>query len=177
MEGSLTYGKLAGFEWDYDESTGGDRPPPRGPGSGRRVLLRKPIRELRQLPPMAVLAALLPEGRGRLDSVGALVRHVVGDGWVDRDGLTVVALDYDLGVRVPFGRAGCAARRALPEAVMASCAIPGWYQPVTINEPPLHRRRHLVVDQHRPHGRPRSRRGPRPRAAGVVRPRRARASW
>ena len=36
----------------------------------------------------------------------------------------------------------------------------------------LHRRRHLVVDQHRPHGRPRPRRGPRPRTSGVVRPRR-----
>lgn len=86
MEGSLTYGKLAGFEWNYDESTGGDRPPPPRAGFGSTVLLRKPIRELRQLPPMAVLAALLPEGRGRLDSVGALVRHVVGDGWVERPG-------------------------------------------------------------------------------------------
>ena len=133
MEGSLTYGKLAGFEWNYDESTGGDRPPPPRAGFGSTVLLRKPIRELRQLPPMAVLAALLPEGRGRLDSVGALVRHVVGDGWVERSGLTLAALDYDLGVRVPFGRAGAPAAGAA-EAVMASCAIPGWYQPVTINE-------------------------------------------
>ena len=133
MEGSLTYGKLAGFEWNYDESTGGDRPPAPRAGFGSTVLLRKPIRELRQLPPMAVLAALLPEGRGRLDSVGALVRHVVGDGWVERSGLTLAALDYDLGVRVPFGRAGAPAAGAA-EAVMASCAIPGWYQPVTINE-------------------------------------------
>jgi predicted acylesterase/phospholipase RssA len=133
MEGRLDHGKLAGFHWDYEGSTGGDRPPPPRAGFGSTVLLRKPIRELRQLPPMAVLAALLPEGRGRLDSVGALVRHVVGDGWVERDGLTVVALDYDLGERVPFGRAGAPAAAA-PEAVMASCAIPGWYQPVTISE-------------------------------------------
>ena len=133
MEGTLSYGKLAGFEWDYEESTGGDRPPTPRAGFGSSVLLRKGIRELRQLPPMAVLAALLPEGRGRLDSVGALVRHVVGDGWVGREGLTVVALDYDLGVRVPFGRPGAPPAGA-PEAVMASCAIPGWYQPVTIHE-------------------------------------------
>ena len=133
MEGRLDHGKLAGFHWDYEESAGGDRPPTPRAGIGSTVLLRKPIRELRQLPPMAVLAALLPEGRGRLDSVGALVRHVVGNEWVERDGLTVVALDYDLGERVPFGRAGAPVAGA-PEAVMASCAIPSWYQPVTINE-------------------------------------------
>jgi NTE family protein len=133
MEGRLDHGRLAGFEWDYEESTGGDRPPRPRAGFGSTVLLRKPIRQLRQLPPMAVLAALLPEGRGRLDSVGALVRHAVGDGWVSRDGLTVVALDYDLGERVPFGRAAAPVAGA-PEAVMASCAIPGWYTPVTINE-------------------------------------------
>jgi NTE family protein len=133
MEGSLDHGKLAGFEWNYEDSTGGDRPPTPRAGFGSTVLLRKGIRELRQLPPMAVLAALLPEGRGRLDSVGALVRHVVGDRWVERDGLAVVALDYDVGVRVPFGRPG-APEVGAPEAVMASCAIPGWYQPVTLHD-------------------------------------------
>lgn len=132
MEGSAPHGRLAGFEWDYDDSTGGERPLAPRAGFGSTVLLRKPIRELRQLPPMAVLAALLPEGRGRLDSVGALVRHVVGDGWVDRAGLTVVALDYDLGVRVPFGRSDAPPASAA-DAVMASCAIPGWYQPMTVD--------------------------------------------
>lgn len=133
MEGWVDHGRLAGFEWDYEESTGGDRPPAPKAGFGSPLLLRKGIRELRQLPPMAVLAALLPEGRGRLDSVGALVRHVVGDGWVERDGLTVVALDYDLGTRVAFGRAGAPAAVAA-DAVMASCAIPGWYQPVPVGD-------------------------------------------
>jgi NTE family protein len=33
---------------------------------------------------------------------------------------------------VPFGRAG-APQCPLRDAVMASCAIPGWYQPVTVN--------------------------------------------
>jgi len=133
LEGSVDHGRLAGFHWDYEEVTGGDRPPAPRPGFGSPLLLRKGIRELRQLPPMAVLAALLPEGRGRLDSVGALVRHVVGDGWVDRDGLTLVALDYDLGVRVPFGRVD-APQAAAADAVMASCAIPGWYHAVAIDD-------------------------------------------
>lgn len=131
LEGHIDTGPLAGFHWDYDEATGGDRPVAPKPGFGSPLLLRKGIRELRQLPPTAVLAALMPEGRGRLDSVGALIRHVVPSGWVGRDGLTVVALDYDAGVRVPFGREEAPAAD-VAEAVMASCAIPGWYSPVRI---------------------------------------------
>ena len=34
MEGTLSYGRLAGFEWDYEESTGGDRPPAPRAGFG-----------------------------------------------------------------------------------------------------------------------------------------------
>jgi NTE family protein len=126
-------GLLAGFHFDYAEATGGDRPSRARPGLGSRELLIRNARQLHQLPPTAVLSAFLPEGRGNLDAVGALISHVVPDGWVTRDGVTVVALDYDTGKRVAFGRPGvCSA--ALPEAVMASCAIPGWYQPVRIGE-------------------------------------------
>src|SRR6476659_4791772 len=127
----VTSGPLAGFSFDYEHDTGGDRParPKRGLGS-REMLLRN-VRQLRQLPPTAVLAALLPEGRGRLDRVGALVSHVVPTGWAPRDGVTVVALDYDTGARVAFGSPG-APPADLADAVMASCAIPGWYQPVRI---------------------------------------------
>ncbi len=133
LEGRIDHGPLAGFEWDYDEATGDGRPStPRG-GVGSPLLLRKGIRELRQLPPTAVLAALMPEGRGRLDSVGAMISHVVPSGWVGRPGLTVVAFDYDAGVRVPFGRDGAPVAE-VADAVMASCAIPGWYQPVRIGE-------------------------------------------
>lgn len=133
LEGHVGHGPLAGFTWDYESATGGDRPPTPRAGLGSPVLLRKGIRELRQLPPTAVLAALLPEGRGRLDSVGAMVRHVVPAGWPAREGLTVAAVDYDAGVRVPFGREG-APVVDVAEAVMASCAIPGWYEPVRIGE-------------------------------------------
>jgi len=133
LTSNVDSGPLAGFAWGYDEATGGSRPPtPRG-GFGSPLLLRNRIRDLHLLPPTAVLAALLPEGRGRLDSVGAMVRHVVPGGWVHRPGLTVVALDFDLGTRVSFGRDG-APQATAAEAVMASCAIPGWYQPVHIGE-------------------------------------------
>jgi NTE family protein len=132
-EGQLESGPLAGFHFDYENASGGDRPMRPRPGLGSRELLIRNARQLRQLPPTAVLSAFLPEGRGNLAAVGALISHVVPDGWVARDGVTVVALDYDTGERMPFGRPG-ARPAALPEAVMASCAIPGWYQPVRIGE-------------------------------------------
>ena len=129
----LESGRLAGFHFDYAEATGGDRPTRARPGLGSRELLIRNARQLHQLPPTAVLSAFLPEGRGNLDAVGALIAHVVPAGWVARDGVAVVALDYDTGKRVTFGRPGVVPA-SLPEAVMASCAIPGWYQPVRIGE-------------------------------------------
>ena len=129
----VTSGPLAGFSFDYERDTGGDRPARPKRGLGSRELLVRNVRQLRQLPPTAVLAALLPEGRGRLDRVGALVSHVVPQGWAPREGVTVVALDYDAGTRVAFGTEG-APPADLSDAVMASCAIPGWYQPVRIGE-------------------------------------------
>jgi len=126
-------GPLAGFHFDYEHASGGDRPMRPRAGLGSRELLMRNALQLRQLPPTAVLAAFLPVGRGDLGAVGALISHVVPEGWVARDDVTVVALDYDTGERVPFGRPG-APPAALPVAVMASCAIPGWYQPVLIGE-------------------------------------------
>ncbi|MGN6299796.1 MAG: patatin-like phospholipase family protein [Angustibacter sp.] len=124
-------GPLVGFEWDYERATGGGRPPRPRPGLGSAGLIARNVAHLRRLPPTAVLSALLPEGRGSLASVGAMVRHVVPSGWVDRDGLQVVTMDYETGRRVAFGRIG-APEADLADAVMASCAIPGWYQPVRI---------------------------------------------
>jgi len=41
-------------------------------------------------------------------------------------------MDYESGPRVAFGHPGAPAA-ALADAVMASCAIPGWYQPVVLH--------------------------------------------
>jgi predicted acylesterase/phospholipase RssA len=128
----LDEGLLSGFTWDYDSATGGDLPQRPRARLGSGGMLVRNARHLRRLPPTAVLSALLPEGRGRLDSVGALVRHVVPSGWVARSGLRIVAMDYETGQRIPFGGAGMPAAD-LADAVMASCAIPGWYQPVRID--------------------------------------------
>jgi NTE family protein len=54
-----------------------------------------------------------------------------GDGWAPGGETWVMAVDYDSGRRVAFGRAG-APPAALPEAVVASCSIPGWYRPILI---------------------------------------------
>src|SRR6266511_4910648 len=54
-----------------------------------------------------------------------------GEGWAPAGETWVMAVDYDSGRRVAFGRAG-APPATLPEAVVASCSIPGWYRPAVI---------------------------------------------
>jgi NTE family protein len=129
----VTSGPLAGYSFDPVQATGGKRPGlPRllGPGSPR--LIGTGIRRLRQLPATAVLSAFMPEGTKSLDRIGHLIDAVTPLGeWSPHRGVWVVAMDYEDGRRVVFGRPG--ARVApLASAVMASCAIPGWFMPVTI---------------------------------------------
>ncbi len=77
---------------------------------------------------------------GRLASSMAARRNApAGDGagltgdWA-RDGRTwIVAVDYDLGSRVAFGRAD-APLASLPDAVAASCSVPGWFRPTVIED-------------------------------------------
>lgn len=95
-----------------------------------------------RVPPWVGACAWLPPGRGRHAALRSLVsalhrRHhqqaarggpaphwVGGRTWV-------AAMDYSTGKRVLFGRED-APRASLPEAVVASCSIPGWYEPATI---------------------------------------------
>jgi NTE family protein len=51
--------------------------------------------------------------------------------WAGGGQTWIVAVDYDSGRRVVFGRSGAPSAR-LPEAVVASCSIPGWYRPAVI---------------------------------------------
>lgn len=120
-------------DWSYDTATGGAAPPRPRFAVGSPALLRRSVTRPGRLPPLAVLAALTPAGTGTLAEVGRTVAAVAGDdGWSRREGVWVVAMDYDTGRRVAFGRDG-SPRARLDEAVMASCAIPGWYAPVSIN--------------------------------------------
>ncbi|MDP1878793.1 MAG: patatin-like phospholipase family protein [Actinomycetota bacterium] len=130
----VTEGPLAGYAFNAESATGGKRPGmPRllGPGSPR--LIGTSLRNLRQLPPTAVLSAFMPEGTRSLDRVGHLIDAFTPMGeWSPHRGVWVVAMDYEDGRRIVFGRPG-APVAPLASAVMASCAIPGWFQPVVIN--------------------------------------------
>jgi NTE family protein len=131
-------------DFDPDHASGGPLPPRPKMGIGSTSLLAQAVRHPRRLPPLAILSGLAPQGRGQLDAVGALIEAAVeaahaedgatggADDWATLDATWIVTMDYDTGRRVPFGRAG-APRAALRDAVMASCAIPGWYAPVSID--------------------------------------------
>ena len=95
-----------------------------------------------RVPPWVGARAWLPPGRGRHAALRSLIsalhlRHhqqTARGGppphWAD--GQTwVAAMDYSTGNRVLFGRED-APRASLPEAVVASCSIPGWYEPAII---------------------------------------------
>jgi NTE family protein len=88
-----------------------------------------------RVPPWVAASAWLPHGRGQHTALRSLVtglheRVRPSAPWVD--GPTwIAAVDYDTGQRVLFGREG-APRASLPEAVVASCSIPGWYEPAII---------------------------------------------
>jgi NTE family protein len=115
-----------------DDLAGGSRPsrPRLRPGSP--AIIRNNRGSLRQLPRTAVLAGLAPAGRGQMTGVARLVEAVVPAGqWPQHAGYRAVALDYETGRRVIFGAPGAPAA-GLSQAVVASCAIPGWFEPVTI---------------------------------------------
>ena len=120
------------ISYDPDRDSGGGRPPlPRlGIGSARGAF-RTATRPWK-VTPMGALATVLPQGRGSLDPIGSLVDAVCPAGdWAGHPRTWVVAMEYDTGRRVTFGRAGAPAA-GLRDAVMASCAIPAWYAPVRI---------------------------------------------
>jgi NTE family protein len=91
--------------------------------------------------PWVAASGLVPQGRGQLRYLGALVNAMIAreDGdpagplrtWPDRE-TWIIAVDYESGRRISFGRPGTPAV-PLADAVVASCSIPGWYEPKNIN--------------------------------------------
>src|SRR6202041_2994793 len=113
---------------------------------GSVPLARAALLTPHRVPPWVAASAWLPHGRGRHTALRSLITGLqqrAADGGADAgadggatadwaDGRTwISAVDYDTGQRVLFGRDGapCA---SLPEAVVASCSIPGWYEPAVI---------------------------------------------
>jgi NTE family protein len=128
---------------ELDEESGPLPPMPRlRLGSPR--LLASSVRAPHRVHPWVAASALLPEGRGRHHALDRLVQTLV-DHAHSRDHLDpvdvawprrqtwIMAVDYESGRRIGFGRPG-APPACLPDAVVASCSIPGWYQPKVIGE-------------------------------------------
>lgn len=130
----ITSGPLAGYSFDYENATGGSRPKrPKLIGPGSAKLIGASVRRLGKMPPTAVLSGFLPTGTGSLTRVGLLIEAMTPmDEWSPHPNLWIVAMDYETGDRVAFGRPGEPVA-PLSEAVMASCAIPSWFKPVRIN--------------------------------------------
>ncbi|MFJ4097154.1 patatin-like phospholipase family protein [Kitasatospora sp. NPDC089913] len=149
----ITSGPLAGVDFDYDTAVGGALPPRPRAGIGSPGLLRDAVRHPREYPLLTLVSAMAPHGRGSLEPVGALVGGLFGGtgaaggtgttattgadglappGFAGRaPALRVVAVDYRSGHRVVFGDPD-APPAGVGEAVMASCAIPGWFAPVRV---------------------------------------------
>jgi NTE family protein len=112
----------------------GPLPPWPQPRPGSLPLARAAL--LLQVPPWVGASGWLPHGRGRHVALRSLIGTLeerqpdVARGWAD--GRTwIVAMDYDTGQRVLFGHPG-APRVSLTDAVVASCSIPGWYEPARV---------------------------------------------
>jgi NTE family protein len=104
-----------------------------GPGSWRLALasLARPYRHA----PAAVVSAWLPRGLISTEPIKDIVRRACSDRWAPHPNYWAMALDFTTGRRVAFGRWGSPPAE-LPDAVAASCAIPGFYRPVDINRRP-----------------------------------------
>jgi NTE family protein len=100
-----------------------------GPGSWRLALssLARPYK----YSPAALVAGWLPHGPISTEPLKDTVRRVCGEPWAPHPNYWAMSVDYQTGRRVAFGRAG-APRAKLPDAVAASCAIPGFFRAVEI---------------------------------------------
>ena len=119
---------------DADRSGGAvfrlDRRVPRiGPGSVS--LIRRALAQPSRRTATAVICGLLPEGVISTEPIKDTIRRAARGSWPDHPRLWVIASDYATGERVVFGKPGAPAAE-IGDAVAASCAIPGFYRPVTI---------------------------------------------
>jgi NTE family protein len=101
----------------------------RAPGSWRLGLasMARPHR----YPPGAVLAGWLPHGTVSTEPLKDVIRRACPSDWSPHPNFWAVSVDYATGRRIAFGRPGSPTAR-LSDAVAASCAVPGFYRPVTI---------------------------------------------
>ncbi len=120
-------GDVAGGPWP--------RPPRLKFGSPR--LMASALKAPHRVHPTVHASAWLPVGRESHGSLHAMVSLLhanvpcmASPHWVDPP-TWIVAVDYDTGRRVVFGRPG-APQVSLADAVVASCSVPGWFAPIEI---------------------------------------------
>jgi NTE family protein len=124
-----------------DDLTGGPWPPAPQLRLGSARLMLTVLLAPHRVHPGVAASAWLPLGRANhrplREMVHVLHCHAHGvpasaepPAWV-RGETWIVAVDYATGRRAVFGRPGAPGAR-LPEAVVASCSIPGWFQPAVI---------------------------------------------
>jgi NTE family protein len=94
------------------------------------LLMRAALRPFWMNRPGVMLAGALPAGAVPTELVAAAFRPLFGSDWPDRN-LWLTAVRLRDGKRVVFGRSG-APPAAVADAVAASCAIPSFFEPVTI---------------------------------------------
>lgn len=126
---------------DEMDRDGGALPPlPRMQIGSPRLLVSTALAPHR-VHPWVAASALLLVGRGQLRSLTTLVQSLVAQqaspgasspAWPAGGQTWIMAVDYESGRRVAFGRPGSPVV-PLPDAVVASCSIPGWYEPKVIN--------------------------------------------
>jgi len=126
----------AGALLEQKASLGATRRPPRqpadrGPAMASPARVARALRQPWQVGPGSLVAAMLPQGRISTEPVSAPLRGLYGSGW-PREPTWITAVELDRGRRVVFGRPG-APSASVADAVAASCAIPGYFEPVTID--------------------------------------------
>ena len=111
------------------------RPPRRAGGLPRMAspgtFVRATFPPFRPVRPGALAAAALPAGRIDTEMVASGLRPLFAAGWPEA-ALWVCTVRLGTGRRVVFGRPGPPDGVAVADAVAASCAIPGYFEPVEI---------------------------------------------
>ncbi len=125
---------------------------------GSPARLRRALREPWNVKAGSLFSAMMPPGVVPGDHLGAPYDALWGISWPDRP-LWIVAVDLDVGTRVVFGRAGCAARPPRPGGAGVVCD-PGLLRAGGDRNRSLRRRWRAFHHQRRPA----RRRWPRPRS-------------
>ena len=93
------------------------------------ALLTRAARRPLAFRPEVAAVTLMPRGQVDITERARGLDEHIGDRWPE--GLRICAVRRSDGARVVFGRPGAPPTRLAP-AVLASCAIPGYFRPVTI---------------------------------------------